>query len=86
MQETNADLEKLMMPLTDTSGVSQDLGLTEKAIEVAETQAVIRDVLSITLGNIFAFFALLFPPLIASSLELTARARGLNKNPDKKSN
>ena len=84
MQEENVNLEKLMMPSADTPNVDPELGLTEKAIETAETQTVIRDVLSVTLGNIFAFFALLFPPLIAGSLELTARMRGSeDKNSDK---
>lgn len=85
MQEENTDLENLIMPPPSVSGENRELGLTEKAIEVGEAQAAIRDILSATLGNIFAFFAMLFPPLIVSTLELTARARGLNKDSDNES-
>lgn len=86
MQEENDNLKSLIMPPAVASNTKQDLELTEKAIEVAEAQTAIRDVLSITLGNIFSFFALLFPPVIVSSLELAARMRGSNKKSDKKSN
>ena len=79
MQEENDNLKNLIMPVAAASNTTQDLGLTEKAVKVAEAQSTLRDVLSVTLGNMFAFFALLFPPVIASSLELTARMRGLNK-------
>ena len=85
MQNDPSSLENLIMPSDDSSRTEEEFGLTEKAIEIAETQVVIRDVLSSTLGNIFAFFALLFPPLIASSLELTARARGLDPDSDQES-
>ena len=85
MQQDHDELENIVMPSSDLSGVDPDLDLTEKALEVAQAQTVVRDVDSATLGNLFAFFALLFPPLIASTLDLTARARGTNKNTDSKS-
>jgi len=83
MQNDSSNLEDLIMPSDDVVSAQEELGLTEKAIEVAEAQAEIRDVLSLTIGNIFAFFALLFPPVIANTLELTARVRGGKQKSDK---
>lgn len=82
MTDNENDIQNLMMP---NAGEAPDLspdGLTEKAIQSASIQAEMKDLFGLIFGNLFAFFALIFPPLIASSLDLTAQLRGSNSEPN----
>ena len=82
MTKKSSNLEDLIMPSVDVTDTDQKLEFTEKAIEKASSQAVLLDVLTVSIGNIFAFFALIFPSLTVSVIELTSQARQPKKSSD----
>ena len=65
MNEESSTFEDLISPDLPEDTNSEQISLVSEAAETAKSQSEMRDFLSLTLGNLFAFFAILFPPIIA---------------------
>ena len=72
MNKEPPTLEELISPDLPEDSSPQQFSLVVQAAETAKVQSEMRDFLSLTIGNLFAFFALLFPPIIAKIVDIQA--------------
>jgi len=74
------DLDALIFPQSiDPSKEGETSDLISGAIDSAKAQTKAKDILSLTIGNIFAFFSFLFLPVITKILNVKIHNSRSNK-------
>lgn len=74
------DLDNLIFPPSiDHSKEGETSDLISGAIDSAKAQTQMRDVLSLTIGNIFAFFSFFFLPVVTKLLNVKINNSKINK-------
>jgi hypothetical protein len=69
MNQEPSSFEEFISPDLPDEFSAEEFSLVDDAADIAKGQTEMRDLLSLTIGNLFAFFAILFPPIIAKVID-----------------